>query len=98
MPKTGLSIEDKLLHFAAYFVFAYLWYYAFKNHIFNTSTSKTMITAVVFAIIYGIIIEVLQGLFTANRVTEFNDAIANSLGAIFAGILIKLSKPHVKKL
>lgn len=43
---------------------------------------KSGLLIVVIAIIYGIIIEVLQGVLTQTREADFYDALANSFGAI----------------
>ena len=40
------------------------------------------------AIVFGIIIEVLQGVLTKNRQADVYDVIANSAGALFALIII----------
>ena len=49
---------------------------------------------VVLAILYGIIIEVLQGVFANNRDADFYDVIANSFGAIlgFTGLYFVKNK------
>ena len=97
IPKIGLSIEDKLFHFAAYAVLTFVWYNVLIKSVYKEFQNKSIVTAFLFAIIYGIIIEVLQGQLTMSRVTEFNDAVANSLGAIFMALLIKLNALRVKK-
>lgn len=40
--------------------------------------------------IYGIIIEILQGVFTNNRQVELNDVFANLVGVIVAAIFFAL--------
>lgn len=49
-----------------------------------------MIIAIVFAIVYGIIIEVLQLKVTQNREGDILDAIANSIGAFMGAGIIKI--------
>ena len=46
--------------------------------------------AVVFAILFGIVIEVLQDTMTATRDLEVYDAIANTLGALVAALIIRI--------
>ncbi|MGB7394973.1 MAG: VanZ family protein [Pricia sp.] len=50
---------------------------------------KTLILVVLGAIMFGIIIEVLQYTFTVDRMGDSMDALANSLGAIFGGSVTK---------
>lgn len=79
---------DKAAHFVFYFVFALAaclmirerrnWKIAMKNGIRFS---------LIAAILYGIIIEVLQNTFTQDRMAETGDVIANTLGA-FAGVLL----------
>lgn len=97
IPETGLSFEDKLFHFIAYAMFTIIWFYALINNRVKLKKDSTIVVAVLIAVIYGIIIEVIQGQFTTNRVMEFNDIIANILGALFAGLMIKLKVNSVKK-
>jgi len=54
---------------------------------------------VLFAILYGIVIEVVQHVATANRHGDPLDAIANSTGAIAAMLLLRflfLRNPSLK--
>ena len=97
IPRTGLSFEDKLFHFLAYAAFTLVWFNTFFNHLFKGKKNTSIAIAFVLAVIYGIIIEVLQGQLKMGRVTEFNDAIANSLGALFSAVFLKLNFKHVKK-
>ena len=43
---------------------------------------------VLFAVFYGIVIEVLQNLLTKNRQADFYDAVANTLGAVVGFICV----------
>ena len=43
---------------------------------------KYSLLIVVIAIVFGIIIEILQGVLTKTRQADFYDVVANSLGAI----------------
>ena len=47
------------------------------------------------AFIYGIIVEVLQGTFTTYRTEDIADVFANSLGVVFA-ILLVISYRQIK--
>jgi VanZ family protein len=79
VPKVNLPGNDKVVHFLFYLVFVVFWSLTKKQSVFEI---KYGLKIVVLAIIYGIIIEVLQGVFTKTREADFYDALANSLGAI----------------
>ena len=79
IPKVNLLWNDKIVHFLFYFFFVVFWSFALhKNFYFK----KYSFIIIVFAIVYGIIIEVLQGLLTTTREPDLYDVFANSLGAI----------------
>ena len=84
-PNLGSSFDDKIYHFLAYFVFALL--------VFNYCNAKQMQHAILISaivvILYGIIIEVLQNLVTSYRTLDVYDAVANSLGVLFATVVLK---------
>ena len=75
-----LPFKDKLVHFIFYFVFVVLW--CFGLH--KTDKIKILLIAVV----YGIIIEILQDTITVSRTADFFDVIANSLGALIAFFML----------
>ena|SRR5690606_14346058 len=81
---TTIKYKDKIIHFLFYFVFVFLWYFALKNK------NVKILKIVVFAIVYGIIIEVLQSVVTTNREADVFDALANSFGACSAFLILKL--------
>ncbi len=74
---------DKAVHFVFYFVAAVLATFFVRE---STKGSfplyKTLCSVVFGAIVFGIIIEVLQFTFTTSRQADLFDALANSLGAI----------------
>lgn len=82
----NIPYADKITHFVFYLVFAILGTMMFRERTKGEMgvVKATWIT-VVFAISYGIIVEVLQYTLTTDRMAEWADALANSLGA-FAGI------------
>jgi VanZ family protein len=54
-----------------------------------------MVISFVIAVFYGIIIEVLQGVFTENRRPELADALSNSLGSFVATIVVFLNRKRL---
>ena len=82
LPSVGISDGDKYIHFVFYFVFVILWFWYFKN--ITISKRKLLLKIVIAALIYGVLIEILQSRFTNSRNGDINDVFANALGAITA--------------
>ena len=85
LTKVSIKGVDKYVHLIFYFVFTVL---LILNLIIRFTIQKAVIISVIIAIIYGIIIEVLQGVVTAYREPEILDILFNSLGSIFAALLM----------
>lgn len=82
----NIPYADKVTHFVFYTVFSVLGCLFVRERTRGRWTlGKTMGTIVVSAIFYGILIEVLQYTITKDRMAEFADVLANTLGA-FVGI------------
>lgn len=82
---------DKLVHFIAYFGLAFLW--MLWNIFKNTSEYpkfKNLLSIAILAVIYGIFIEILQGAFTAYRMADKWDVLANSIGVVLAFVSVLL--------
>ena len=81
----GFNPTDKMMHLGAYFGLGFLWfvYYIFKKpeeqyknqHFFNIA---------LLIIVFGMLIEVLQGALTAYRDPDWADILANSIGVLIA--------------
>lgn len=79
----GLNIKssDKYLHFIAYFGLAFIWYFAVKDRL-KKKVYKIFVPFLL--ILYGIILEGLQGGLTTYRTADIYDAVANAAGIIVA--------------
>ncbi|AUP78892.1 VanZ family protein [Flavivirga eckloniae] len=98
VPKLGISFEDKIFHLFAYFILTVLWFYTFL-YSFKIRKKKAIFLAVILSVFFGIIIEVLQGSITASRALDAYDAVANTIGALLAAIVLWFKKSlHVKNL
>ena len=84
----NFKFHDKFIHFAAYGLLCLVVYVIFKIYAFKSSLS----TAVLFSIIYGTVIEILQMTLTSYRAFDFYDIAANT-----AGIFIMACAIHTKK-
>ncbi|WP_396145126.1 VanZ family protein [Flavobacterium sp.] len=79
-----VEYKDKYVHFLFYLVFVLLWFlFIIRTKYVNSAKLKSLI----FAVSYGIIIEICQGLYTTTRTPDVYDVLANSIGA-FTGTLI----------
>ena len=75
---------DKLEHLIAYFSLGLSWFFATKN-VSNKKQSKNIV--IFSCIIFGTIIEILQGTITNYRTADYKDIIANSVGVLLALLL-----------
>jgi VanZ family protein len=78
---------DKVVHVLFYFFFTFFWSKAYKN--------KKVILIMLLAVLYGIVIEVLQTTITATREADFHDVLANSLGAFLAMLVLGFSNKNL---
>ena len=89
-PELPFSFADKIIHGIIYFVFTISWFLAFsKKEITPFLLKNALVISVLFSVFYGILMEILQGTLAEDRQGDWQDALANALGAILAGILIK---------
>lgn len=98
LPNTGISFADKIFHFLAYALFMLLWYVAFSFSL-NFEKNKSILYALFLAVIFGIIIELLQDTMTDSRALDVYDIAANTLGAVLVALVLQFkSSLGVKKL
>ncbi|HRE41526.1 MAG TPA: VanZ family protein [Ignavibacteria bacterium] len=96
-PNLDFDFADKIIHFLIFAVLALLFFISLKNQ-FKYVKLKHYAPefALLFSILYGISDEIHQK-FTPGRFPDLYDVIANSLGALFVYIIIKIYY-HSKKL
>lgn len=98
-PKFGFSFADKIAHGLVYFGFAIVWFFSFSKGITNKFFQKNAIIAsAIFAIIYGICVEIMQETLVSNRQGDWQDVVANIIGTILAILLIKYIVVNNRKL
>jgi VanZ family protein len=78
------DFNDKYVHFAFYLVFVIVWFWTLIKTKFAKNAKNI---ASISAILYGILMEICQGVFTTTRTPDVYDVVANTLGA-FTGITI----------
>ena len=99
LPSFGVSGADKYVHFTFHFVFTilcgfYLW--AKLNEITISKIGRV----VILSFCYGILIEILQEIYTKTRHADIFDVLANATGALVAlvfFVLIKRQKPQTNR-
>ena len=96
LPKIGFSAIDKVAHGLIYFILVNLWLLFFykKNHF--QFDKKWVPILVLSVLLYGIIIEILQGLFTSTRSADFWDVVANLVGSLVGIYFFKMIKYSLK--
>ncbi|MBG43631.1 MAG: hypothetical protein CL530_06650 [Aequorivita sp.] len=96
LPKTQFLEADKLVHILVYFVLVNLWllYLYISN---ECHLQKKRILILLFSILlYGIIIEIFQGLFTVSRSADILDVASNLLGSLLGIFFFKIVKQKLK--
>jgi VanZ family protein len=92
LPKVNFSAADKIVHVAIYFILICIWqmfFYIKNSHTYNF---KWAIGILIVSLFYGIIIEVLQELFTDSRSADVYDVVANLTGSIIGILFFKRIK------
>jgi VanZ family protein len=84
VPKFTFQNKDKVVHFAFYFVFVFLWIKSLKNKSYTH-----FLVVLFFALLLGITIEIIQENFTLKRIFDWYDILANSIGAFTSFIFFK---------
>lgn len=81
MPKFNLIGPDKLAHAGAYALLAWLVLYGYQK-VSGKPGTKALVYIWLFAAGYGVLMEFVQGAFFPNRFFEFDDMLANAIGAL----------------
>ena len=89
----GTNYDDKIFHIFAYGILFILWYFA----LLRLKTTMPIFKAALFSVIYGIIIEVLQGQFTIVRKLDILDVLANCIGVMIASFFIIIRNRTIVK-
>lgn len=84
LPSFGTDYDDKLYHILAYFILTVVWYVALGLN----QNKKRIVHIALGCIIYGIIVEAIQGKLTFHRVWDLFDIVANLIGVIIATLYI----------
>ncbi|MGV6830981.1 MAG: VanZ family protein [bacterium] len=86
LPSTGVDNFDKIAHFIAYFLLYSIWFLAMRNEATNIRFTKLIIACIV----YGIILEAIQGKLPSERSADYLDAVANTVGVLSSVLVMYL--------
>lgn len=95
LPKTDIPNADKLFHLCAYLGLTLIWHFYYFG-IRKTRGRRPNLWICGLTIIFGIFIEVLQGVTTNYRSLDGYDILANATGVVLAFILLTLMNPPRK--
>jgi len=80
---------DKYVHCTFYFIFTMLWFFYFRL-IKPGDNRKQRLLVFLLAVVFGIIIEICQQLFTTDRSADITDVAANTTGSAIAILVLWL--------
>ena len=89
----SISVSDKTYHFIAYFFLMFSWSYAFLK---NKKFQKNIKYLILGCLIFGIVIEILQGTITSYRTTSYLDILANSVGIGLAVLIFHFFEKKIQ--
>ena len=89
----SISVSDKTYHFIAYFFLMFSWLYAFLK---NEKFQKNIKYLILSCLIFGIVIEILQGTITSYRTTSYLDILANSVGIGLAVLIFHFFEKKIQ--
>lgn len=81
-----ITHSDKLFHAIAYFTLGLVWLLSFPKSLKKRSVKYAIVSS---CVIYGIVLEVLQGTLTAYRTASLLDIVANTIGVVIAMMLFR---------
>jgi VanZ family protein len=96
LPSVRVQHFDKIVHAAFHFGITALWFLYWKSKK-NEQLRKSLLRAFLFSLIYGSLIEIMQGVFTATRSGDVLDLLGNITGALIAVLLILIAASIVRK-
>ncbi len=91
LPKFEIPYLDKAVHFTFYFMAVVLGMMAIREYSKGMADYKKSLFYIFLAMLFfGIIIEVIQYVFTLDRTGDIFDGVANAVGTLFGVLAIKL--------
>lgn len=94
MPAIGWSGIDKVVHVLIFFFLLMLWQLVLYKRSGNELKMRASVLLLGLALVFGILIEVLQGEVTISRTANFYDVVADLFGAGI-GVLVFQKVKHL---
>ena len=92
LPRVNFSSVDKVVHVAVFIILICIWQlYFFRKDGGELSWRKSFIILLT-SLIYGILIEVFQGLLTDSRSSDIFDVFANLVGSLIGVVFFQKIK------
>jgi VanZ family protein len=88
----SISVSDKIYHLIAYFLLMLSWLYVFCK---KETLQKNVKYVILGCIIFGIIIEILQGIITSYRTASYLDIVANTIGVLLAVVIFHVFEKKI---
>ncbi|VBB47226.1 conserved membrane hypothetical protein [uncultured Paludibacter sp.] len=85
IPKFKYS--DKIVHLCLYFILTFTLFYEYKRSLQLKSKIYHLLILILFPVIYGGLIEIIQQSFFPPRTAEWLDWCADITGTLFGGIM-----------
>lgn len=95
LPKVKVSHIDKLYHLIAYFVLNTVWLLAIIPH--STGKARTNILISLGIVVFGIVVEIFQHIWTDYRTFDVYDILANSSGILVSYLCFEIFKKRIQK-
>lgn len=88
----SISVSDKIYHLIAYFLLMLSWLNVFcKKETFQKNVKYVILGCIIF----GIIIEILQGIITSYRTASYLDIVANTIGVLLAVVIFHVFEKKI---
>jgi glycopeptide antibiotics resistance protein len=98
IPSVNISNIDKIVHFCFHFGFTISWILFFKKELKGSDDAKAYLISFIFSVLFGITIEIMQGVYTTTRASDVTDVLANTLGGMFAIFVAIIFKKQLNKI
>jgi len=96
LPIIDILNFDKIAHLGFYAVFYFMTLWGLSRN-YSFSKKKVQIICISYTVLFGVLMEFIQGNYIPQRFFDPYDALANTLGVILAAILF-LTIPFLRPL
>ena len=93
LPELNTGFDDKIAHFILYAGLCLFWFMS----LYVLKTKSSLLIASLLSIVFGAVIEVLQGVVSIYRTADIFDLVANCLGVLIMALIIYTKKEVIVK-